>query len=198
MERSKRKKLKPLGFYLGTIVMVSSISLLLFTYFPILSSYIQPPIAIQNFSDHEYHLIIPKINAEGVVATNVDPWNQASYLPQLQKGVAHAKGTALPGEAGVSFLFAHSSDLPWRMTRYNTPFLRLGELKADDLVYISKDNITTEYKVTSLKEVSANEIGYLKDAENADQGNNQKSLILQTSTPPGTSFRRLLVFAQSN
>lgn len=193
---SKKKKLKPLGLYLGTAIMAVSVSLLLFTYFPMLSSYMQPPVGIKHYTDHQYHLIIPKINAEGIITTEVDPWNQASYLPQLQKGIAHTKGTPLPGEMGTSYLFAHSSDLPWRMTRYNTPFFRLGELNAGDLIYISKDNLTTEFKVISKADISASDIKYLKDAQGSSQGSNEEKLILQTCTPPGTSFRRLLVFAQ--
>lgn len=195
MEKCSRKNFKPLGPYFGTIIMAAAVSLLLFTYFPILSSYLQPPIEIKNYTDNEYHLIIPKINAESIIRVDVDPWNQASYLPQLQKGVAHAKGTPLPGENGTSYIFTHLSDLPWRMTRYNTPFLRLGELSPGDLVYISKDNQTTEYKVTGSIEVAGNDIKYLKEAENSGLVNAQSNLILQTCSPPGMSLRRLLVFA---
>ncbi len=54
-------------------------------------------------------IIIPKIGAQSGIVSEVDPYNKAEYLKALSGGVAHAKGTALPGELVNIFLFAHSS-----------------------------------------------------------------------------------------
>lgn len=175
-------------FHIGNSLILLSILSILFVYFPLLDVYFFPP---------EQHIIkkqgifisIPKIHAYAPVVENVDPWNEKLYQEKLKMGVAHAKGTSLPGEKGTSFLFAHSSDLPWNITRYNTAFFRLSELQQGDTIELMKDGEKFVYKVVDRKEVSPSEVKYL-------QPQKKDQLILQTCTPPGTSLKRLLIFAE--
>lgn len=172
--------------------MISAASILLYIYFPIIRTYFFPPPTPQQTVEasqesDSYWIEIPKINAANPIVIDVDPWNAEEYKESLKDGIAHAKGTALPGEKGT-YLFAHSSDYPWNITRYNTAFFKLHELENGDSIIIHNGNTTFKYQVVDIKEVWPTEVQYLKNP-NAD-------LILQTCTPIGTDLRRLLVFAE--
>lgn len=172
-------------FYLGNILIVSSILILFFTYLPFFKLFFPTN---PKLVSREYSILIPKISASAPIITNVDPWKEVEYREALKRGVAQVQDSFSPGEEGTMYLFAHSSGSPWDITRYNTAFLRLGELQKGDKIIIYKDNLEFDYIVREKKEVWPSEISYLKDLS-------QKQLILQTCTPIGTSLKRLLVFA---
>lgn len=168
--------------------MVAGITLLGYIYFPLLKAYFFPtpqPVIAAIESD-EYWISIPTISASAPIINNVDPWDEESYKEALKQGIAHAQGSALPGK-GKSYLFAHSSDYPWNITRYNTAFFKLHELKKGDTILIQNGDKKITYSVTETKEIWPTEVEYF---------NNQTAdLILQTCTPIGTDLKRLLVFA---
>lgn len=166
---------------LGNALIIISILTLTFTYYPFVKLYFLPSPSLPLSG---YYITIPRINAEAPIIPNVNPWQKGEYLKALSHGVAQAKDNP-------SFFFAHSSDLPWKMTRYNTAFLRLNELQTGDQIIIFKDGTKRQYKVTAKKEVWPNQIQYEKEG-------NLNQLILMTCTPVGTSLKRLLIFAQSN
>ncbi len=172
--------------------MISAVILLLYIYTPIIRIYFfTPPTPLQNVAvaqdSESYWIEIPKIKAAAPIVKNVDPWNESEYKDSLRHGIAHAKGTALPGQKGT-YLFAHSSDYPWNITQYNTAFFKLHQLQIKDEITITNGDKKYTYKVIEIKEVWPSEVQYLKKP-NAD-------LILQTCTPVGTDLRRLLVFAE--
>lgn len=189
MKKSEAKK--PLTWYFGNLLMGFAFALLLFIYFPIIQLYFFPNNFQTEITKKGNFIEIPKIKARAPIVLNVDPWTQEDYQKQLKNGVAHAKGTSLPGEKGMIFLFAHSSDLPWRITRNNTAFFKLNKLKNGDTILLHKDGLKYTYKVKETKTVWPSEVSYLL-------GKDKDILILQTCTPPGTSFKRLLVFAEKN
>ena len=172
---------------IGTFLIVSSLILVVYTYYPLLSLYLFPPASSSQLGN--FSIQIPKISASSPIIENIDPWDEAEYKDALNLGVAHAKGTSLPGSNGTIFLFAHSSLPPWEMTRVNVAFLRLGELKKGDQIKIFKDGQELNYLVFEKKEVWPDEINYLIDHQ-------KNELILQTCTPLGTALKRLLVFAK--
>jgi len=180
---------RPILFYIGNFLILFSFGLSIYIYYPIIRVYVAPPRIEEQIDSTVTQITIPKIHAQAPIILNVDPWNEDEYREKLQKGVAHANGTAEPGMRGTSFLFAHSSDSPWNITRYNTAFFRLSELEAGDEIFITKKGKKISYKVFQRKEVGAQDIKYLKK-------NDQDQLILQTCTPIGTDFRRLLIFAK--
>lgn len=151
--------------------------------------YIFPPeaVSVSSYSDGT-HLSIPKIKASASIKEQVDPFNKSEYQEVLKKSIAHAKGTSLPGENGTSFIFAHSSGNPWELTRINTVFLRLSELQKGDQIIIHRNKKKYTYVVREKKEVLPSEISYLLSTK-------RTQLILQTCTPIGTDWKRLLVFA---
>lgn len=175
--------------------MLAGIGLLLFIYYPFIGLFLFPQ-KLQSYSHVKgLYIQIPKINAEAPLVENVDPWNETEYLNKLRGGVAIAKGTGLPGDNRTSYLFAHSSDVPWDITRYNTAFFRLGELKRGDIIKIFRDGKELDFVVYDEKTIWPNNVEFLNDAIK-DQSKSHPTIILQTCTPIGTDWQRLLLFAK--
>ncbi len=182
-------KNKSFSYYLGTTFIVLSLFGFAFTFYPIIKVYYFPTTKVTSIAKGDgFILSIPKIKAEGIVKKNIDPFNQNEYKLALKDGIAHAKGSFLPGENGTIFLFAHSSGLPWEITHYNTIFLRLGELHKGDDIQLQYEGEVYQYKVRETKEVWPSEVNFLLETE-------KEQLILQTCTPVGTDLKRLLIFA---
>ncbi len=141
--------------------------------------------------DRKFGIVIPKIGANAAVIPNVNPYNSREYQVALTHGVAHAKGTAKPGEAGNVFLFSHSSVNFYEASRYNSVFYLLSKLeKGDPIVLYYKDTKYT-YTVTQTKTVSSKAVEYLNNTQNG-----RETVTLMTCWPPGTTFRRLLIIAE--
>lgn len=140
--------------------------------------------------DPNYSIVIPKIGANSRIVPNVNAADEPSYLQALQNGVAHAQGTAFPGEGGHVFLFAHSTDYIWNVGTYNAVFYLLYKLEKDDEVNLFYNGQRYVYKVTEKIEVEPSQVEYLT------RKTNEEFITLQTCWPPGTTFKRLLVFAK--
>ena len=141
--------------------------------------------------DPLFSILIPKIGANARVFPNVDPSSSNAFLPVLRKGVAHAAGTLFPGQLGNIYLFAHSTDNFWDVGRYNAIFYLLKDLKPGDEIVIFSQNIRYNYEVTKTEIVDPSEVSFIARAQTG-----KELLILQTCWPPGTTWQRLLVFAQ--
>lgn len=141
--------------------------------------------------DSEFSIVIPKIGAAAKIYPNVDPSDEKNFLPVLLKGVAHAAGSVFPGLSGNVYLFAHSSDNFWDAGRYNAVFYLLKDLKEGDEVVVFYQGQRYNYFVTGSKIVDSSDVSLIT---NAKLGNEQ--LILQTCWPPGTAWKRLMVFAR--
>lgn len=141
--------------------------------------------------DPLFDILIPKIGANAKIFPNIDPSNSNAFLPVLQKGVAHAQGTFFPGQAGNIYLFAHSTDNFWTVGRYNAVFYLLKDLKKGDEIAIFYQNARHNYTVTNLGLISPSEVSFITRAETG-----KEQLILQTCWPPGTTWQRLMVFAE--
>lgn len=138
----------------------------------------------------DFGIVIPKIAANAKVVPNVDPGNYDEYIEALKRGVAHAKGTVFPGEVGNSYLFAHSVGNFWEVNRWNAVFYLLKELVPGDEVDVFYQGKRYIYVVYGTKIVEASDTEYLYTLANYPM------LTLQTCWPPGTTLKRLLVFAR--
>ncbi|MBI4099695.1 class E sortase [Candidatus Microgenomates bacterium] len=147
------------------------------------------PLAITPL-DTQFGIVVPKIAANARVIANVDPGNQGVYTEALRKGVAHAAGTVYPGQVGNSYLFAHSVGNFWEVNRWNAVFYLLRELNPGDEVDLFYQGRRYIYLVYDKKVVEPNETRYLSAQANFTM------LTLQTCWPPGTTLKRLLVFAR--
>lgn len=140
--------------------------------------------------DPSFSVIIPKIGANKKITPNVDSDNEKEYLEILQNTIAHAKGTAFPGINGTTYLFAHSTDNFWSVGRYNAVFYLLNKMEKGDDIVLFFAGKRYNYKVAESKIVESTDTHYIDSA--LGQG---ERIILQTCWPPGTAWKRLLVFA---
>lgn len=143
-----------------------------------------------NGVNSHFSLVIPKINAKSNIVSNVDAGNEKEYLEALKKGVAHAKGTKLPGDGGTIFLFSHSTNSVWNVNQYSAIFYLLGKLDKGDKIVVFFADKRYEYVVVNKMVTMPTDTSWLTDNSGGEK------LILQTCTPPGTNFQRLLVIAK--
>ena len=140
--------------------------------------------------DSHFSVVIPKIEAASKVIANVDPGSEEEYLNALQNGIAHAAGTNFPGQDKRIYLFAHSTNSPANLARYNAVFYLLRKLEEGDQVIVFFADKEYVYEVKEKLVVAPDDTRWLESETNKEQ------LILQTCDPPGTTWRRLLVVAE--
>lgn len=139
--------------------------------------------------DPNFSIVIPKIAANSRILANIDASDSKVYLDALQKGVAQAAGSAFPGEDGHIFLFAHSTDYFWNVGNYNAVFYLLSKLEKADEINLFYKGQRFVYKVVDKTIVDPDQVQYLT------RKTNREFLTLQTCWPPGTTLKRMLVFA---
>jgi len=212
--RKRRKKLarpaqnKLPGFLilLGLICIGSAVAIVFLTFYPVLKaevSYIVRTIpSMTSFRaatrpqnepgtpvDEDFGILIPKIGANAKIIADVDPNNSKEYQQALTRGVAHAKGTAYPGQVGNIFLFSHSSTDFFVASQFNSVFYLIHRLEKGDTIdlYYQKQKFT--YTVTDKKTVDPKDVSYLSPISDIP------TLTLMTCWPPGTTLKRLIVLA---
>jgi LPXTG-site transpeptidase (sortase) family protein len=112
----------------------------------------------------------------------------------LQSGVVHYPGTALPGEIGTAYISGHSSNYVWAKGNYNKIFATLGNLKKDSSFTITATS-TNGQKLTFHYVVTAS--GIFSPTDQKQFASIGKSTVgLSTCWPVGTSSNRLVVFGQ--
>jgi len=139
--------------------------------------------------DPNFSVVIPKIGANARILSNVNAADSESYLEALNSGVAHASGSKFPGEQGHIYLFAHSTDYFWNVGSYNAIFYLLNKLEKGDEIDIFYQGQRYVYNVTGSQVVEPTQVEYIT------RQSNKEFLTLQTCWPPGTTLKRLLIFA---
>jgi LPXTG-site transpeptidase (sortase) family protein len=190
----KEKVTKIMGF----LLIIGGITIISFIYGPVLREEIKYQTLIAKAPvekeiipvSEEFGLVIPKIGINAQVFPEVNANDSREYAPLLTKGVAHAQGSALPGQEGNVFIFAHSSDTPLNITRYNAIFYLIDKLENDDQIFLYYQNKRYLYRVSDKKILSPGKVAeYLNQLEG-------ETVTLQTCTPPGTRINRLLIIGQ--
>ncbi|MCX7881529.1 MAG: sortase [Patescibacteria group bacterium] len=199
--KTQKSIFKKLFIITGFIFLLTGFLIFFLTFYPVIKQEVKYQITIKKLSkdrikeikpvDQEFGIVIPKIQANAKVIANVDPFNEKIYQQALTKGVAHAKGTALPDVIGNTFIFSHSSVDWYTANRYNSVFYLLNKLEKDDEIYLYYQKQKYHYQVTEKKIVDASEMSYLKGDDNR-----VKTLTLMTCWPPGTNLKRLIVIAR--
>lgn len=148
-----------------------------------------PEISIEP-KDTDFGMIIEKIGVNESIVANVDPDNKTEYRKALKKGVAHARGTAFPGQTGNVYVFAHSTANVWDAVSLKSYFTLLRKLEVGDRVVIFYQGDRYDYEVYSKKIIDPNDTsdltGYALES----------ILTLQTCDPPGSDAHRLIVKAK--
>jgi len=141
-------------------------------------------------SDPDFSIVIPKIAANAPIVPNINAGDREEYLKALQTGVAHAEGTAFPGEGGHIYMFAHSTDYVWNVGTYNAVFYLLYKLEVGDEVNIFYKGQRFVYKVTGKEIINPDQVDYIT------RKTDKEFLTLQTCWPPGTTLKRQMIFAE--
>ncbi len=187
-----KKKSKLLIFF-GLGMVLAGLGIFFLTFAPVIQEEVRYTVAKPKVVapvDTEFGIVIPKIGASAKVIPNVDPYNESAYQWALTKGVAQAKGTALPYQNGNVFIFAHSAGNFYEANRFNAVFYLLTKLEKGDEIDLYYKGTKYQYKVTDKKLVDASDVSYLSGKSP------ERTLTLMTCWPPGTTLKRLIVIGK--
>ena len=140
----------------------------------------------------KFTLMIKKLNVEVPVVLSQST-EENLIQKDLEKGVVHYPGTALPGERGNAYIAGHSSNYVWSKGAYNYVFKNLDGLLRDDTIDIIAQfgngrEITYTYFVGLNEEVAPNDVRIFADTQSQE-------LTLTTCWPLGSNARRLMIKA---
>lgn len=128
---------------------------------------------------------IPKINVNAPVV-----YEPSIAEPAIQKalvnGVVHYGTSVKPGQNGNSVIVGHSSNDWWEPGNYKFVFVLLDKVVVGDQFSINYQSRRYVYEVTSVKVVEPTDLSVLAPTPNP-------TVTLITCTPPGTSWKRLIV-----
>lgn len=130
-----------------------------------------------------YLLSIPKLNILDAYVSTVDN-NLSEHLVQYG-------GTAVPPSRGTAAIFGHST-LPqlYKDGDYSTIFANAHTLEIGDDINLTVDNLKYSYKIYNITITSPLDTSFF------EQNYDDNYLVLVTCTPPGTTWRRLLIKAR--
>ena len=140
--------------------------------------------------NYNFSIMINKIGVNAPIVKEVSTINKTEYMNSLRFGVAHAKGTPLPGENGNIFLFAHSSLNFWELGKYATVFNLLNHVKNGDSVILYYEGKPYAYEVFDIQIVN----GW--NTAPFDTSYQEPIVTLVTCYPAGSTKNRLVVKAK--
>lgn len=135
----------------------------------------------------EFGLKIDKLNILVPVIKDVNGSDKTAYNNALKGGVAHFKGTSLPGEKGNIFIFGHSSAEV--KSDYSKVFVSLNDLEKGDEIVIYYQSDEHKYKVTKKEIIEATDTAVLAKGK-------KEMITLMTCWPIGTKEKRLIIRAE--
>ncbi len=146
------------------------------------------PVAGAQTAPPEPLINIPKINVS--VPVIYEPSiDEAKIQKDLEGGVVHYGNTAVPGQPGNSVIVGHSSNDWWEPGNYKFVFILLDKLAAGDNFSVNYNSVKYVYEVTSVTIVAPNDLSVIQPTP-------EPTITLITCTPPGTSWKRLIVKAK--
>lgn len=127
-----------------------------------------------------YTIAIPKLKIKSATVSTLD------Y--ELDKHLVQYNGTPTPPENGNTVIFGHST-LPqlFNPSNYKTIFANAYQLGIGDDIYIYINNVMYHYKIFSITVVDPTDISVFS------QSVDNSYLTLVTCTPPGTTWKRLII-----
>lgn len=137
----------------------------------------------------ENRILIPQIDVNVPVVYDEPSFKEEKVQKALERGVVHYGNTAMPGEKGNSVIVGHSSNNWWNSGKYKFAFILLDKLNEGDEIVLHYEGTRYVYEVTNKKVVVPTNTSVL------DQSGDPR-ITLITCTPPGTSWKRLIVEAK--
>ena len=127
------------------------------------------------------------------ISPNVESSEESIYNQYLKDGVAHFKGTPLPGDGGNSFIYGHSAVESFFSRHKNLPetiFSKLDGIDIGQKIVVTKDDKVLEYIVRNKKIVDPEDFTILQPV------NDKETVTLMTCWPLGVGTKRLVVVAE--
>lgn len=130
-----------------------------------------------------YNISIPKLSINNASVTTIDT--------DLGEHLVNFPGTAVPPNIGTAVIFGHST-LPqlFNPSDYHTIFANAHTLEVGDLINVSVNNTLYTYKIFDIAIVDPEDTSYLT------QQYDDSYLTIVTCTPPGTTWKRLIIHAR--
>ncbi len=130
-----------------------------------------------------YYLSIPKLGIDSAYVTTIDN--------DVDSHLVHFPGTAIPPTKGNAAIFGHSTFPQWFDPKnYKSIFATAHNLKTGDVITVTVNGQIYTYKVSTITIVDAENTSYLT------QDTDTSYITLVTCTPPGTTWKRLLIKAK--
>ena len=145
-------------------------------------------VAIDENKFKAFGVQINKIGVKAVVTANVNGDNKSEYNDSLKVGLAHFKGTELPGAGGNIFIFGHSSGGK-EGGPYTKVFSKLNNLSNGDKIVVYYQGQIHDYTITEKKVVASTDLSPLNLTKD-------ERLTLMTCWPIGTKEKRLIIIAK--
>jgi len=136
-------------------------------------------------------LEVPALKINVPIIFTKDPKN---FEKDLQLGVVHYPGTALPGQIGTTYISGHSSNYAFARGNFNKVFSRLGDLPDNSsfiITVVQKNgkDARFHYVVTHRKEFSPTDQEQFRNV-------GESVVALSTCWPVGSTKSRLVVFGK--
>jgi LPXTG-site transpeptidase (sortase) family protein len=173
---------------LGTVSLTASFLIIASVFLPV-SVAVESEVP-QTIKSSSFTLNIPKLHLSVPILQNIDPTATAAYQQALTQGVAHAKGSALPGE-GNTLIFGHSSDYLFNKNPYGRVFASLTDLEAGDTFSITTGDTELNYVVREVNVISATDWSFFNEVYT-----NTQHAFLVTCWPLFTDLNRLIVVGE--
>ncbi|WKZ30319.1 MAG: sortase [Candidatus Dojkabacteria bacterium] len=127
-----------------------------------------------------------------LLTPNVPGSDKSLYEAALKKGVAHLKGTPLPGSGGTSIIYGHSGLSGLLVSPHNPQiiFSRLDAANVGDTVTIHRDGKELQYLVTSKKIIEPTDVTFITDTSHKEK------IVLITCWPLGIGTKRLVLIGE--
>ncbi|MDD3661764.1 MAG: sortase [Candidatus Dojkabacteria bacterium] len=152
-----------------------------------------PPVIDKTYSK----AMVLTVESAGIVKVNITPnvdsFNEKTYNAALKNGLAHFKGTPLPGDGGNSFIYGHSavdSFFSRHPDYVETIFSRLESVEIADTIHIEKDGKMLTYVVQKKKITDPNDFAVLSGESD------KETVTLMTCWPLGIGSKRLIVIGE--
>lgn len=149
----------------------------------------------------DYKPAYEKITDPGVITTfnisisklRIHYANVSTIDTDLSKHLILYPGTSIPPSKGNAVIFGHSSIPSWfNPNNYQTIFATLHTLKVGDEIIATVNAKEYKYVVESIRVTTPDDMSiFTQDTE-------KSYLTLLTCTPPGTTWKRLIIKARAN
>jgi len=193
---SKRIEIKQAKYFivLGIIFILISLGFLVYYFIdlpPLLTYDITEKVVIEpKIEETNWQIDIPKIGITAPILINIDGNDEVSYQRALEQGVAHLKGTSIPGNIGTIFIFGHSSNSIFSPGDYKYIFAKLEDIQINDEIIIESNIKRYVYQVYEKKIINPTDVQVTQTVKEG-----RETLTLMTCTPVGTSLQRLIIIA---